>query len=83
MRTLEYGARQPSGGEGTGIDINPVRQYFGPLGWRMPVNDDLAEIYRAFQKLIPNPQKVIDTLAFQSYARTNAGMAEEIFPGDD
>ena len=49
----------------------------------MPVNDDLAEIYRAFQKLIPNPQKVIDTLAFQSYARTNAGMAEEIFPGDD
>ena len=57
MRTLEYGARQPSGGEGTGIDINPVRQYLGPLGWRMPVNDDLAEIYRAFQKLIPDPQR--------------------------
>ena len=83
MRTLEYGARQPPGGEGTGIDINPVPQHFGPLGWRMPVDDDLAKIYRAFQKFIPNLQKVIDTLAFQSYVRTNAGMAEEIFPGDD
>ena len=83
MRTLEYGARQASGGEGTGIDIDPVRQYFRPLGRRMPVNDDSAEIYRAFQELIPNPQKVTDALAFQSYAGTNAGMAEEIFPGDD
>jgi hypothetical protein len=83
LRTLEYGARQPPSGESTGIDINSIRQHFGPLGWRMPVDDDLAEIYRAFQKLIPDPQKVIHTLAFQGYARTNARMAEKIFPGDD
>ena len=72
MQTLEYGAREPPGGESTGIDINSIRQHFGPLGWRMPVDDDLAEIYRAFQKLITNPQKVIHTLAFQGLGRTPA-----------
>jgi hypothetical protein len=45
----------------------------------MAVNDDLAEIGRAVQKLVSDPQRVFDALALQRNARAHARVAQEIF----
>jgi hypothetical protein len=49
----------------------------------MPMSCYPAEINRAFQKLIPHPQKVFDALQFQGNARPNTRVAKKILPSDD
>jgi hypothetical protein len=49
----------------------------------MPVNYDSPEVDRAFQKLIADPQGVVDALTFQRDARPHARVAEEMFSSDD
>ena len=79
LGALEDNACQPSGRIGSGVDVDAIGQYLGPLGGGMAVNDDLAEIGRAVQKLVSDPQQIFDALALQRNARTHARVAQEIF----
>src|ERR1019366_8757321 len=54
--TFQHNAREPSRGKCTGINIDPIRQRFRLFHRRMPVYDDLAEIHRAIEKLVADPQ---------------------------
>src|SRR5262245_8882736 len=83
LRASEHDACQPPGGKCPGVDVDAIGQYLRPLGRSMPVNDDLAEIGGAAQKLVPDPQQVLDALAVQWNSRPHARVTHEIFVDRD
>ena len=54
--SLDDQARQSTGCEGSGIDIDPVWSYLNFLGWGMTVNDGLTKVLARGQKLLSYPE---------------------------
>ena len=76
---LQRHTGQLTGGEGGGVNINPVRQDFRPLDRRVPVHNDFSEIHVAAQKLTADPEQIAFVLPIERQARPHSGMTQKIF----
>ena len=70
-------ACQPTSEVSPGIDIYAGGQFLGPFARRMAVNDYLAEVDVAVEKVRPNPQKVLILLTIEGNARSHTGVTEK------
>ena len=55
LLAFENQTRQPARHIGSGIDVDPIGQYFWSVGRRMTVNDAFSEIHSAAKKFLSNP----------------------------
>src|SRR5262249_58743809 len=77
---VEHHAGQAAGQDRAGIDVDPVRQAFRGLDWRMAMHNDLPEIHRTEQEFLADPHEVVGLLAVERYAWPHAGVAHEVRP---
>ena len=75
---FQHGAGQSASGERAGIDINPVRKHFRFFHRRVPMHDDLPEIYPAIEKFVADPQQILLRLALKWNAGPDSRVAQEI-----
>ena len=72
---LQHDAGQNPGGEGTRVDVDSVWQPFRLPHRRVAVDNDLAKIHPAAEKVIADPQQVCFVLLLQWNSRANSGVA--------
>jgi len=73
-------ACQPTSEVSPGIYIYAGGQFLGPFARRMAVDDYLAEVDAAVEKVRPDPQKVLVFLTIERNARSHAGVTEKKLP---
>jgi hypothetical protein len=75
--TLENNARQASGCEGSGINVDPVWSDVDFARWRVSMNDDFTEFLARRQKLLSYPKQVALLLTGEFDMRLHPGMDKE------
>src|SRR5262249_31631030 len=75
---LENRASEPPRHEGTGVDIDAVRQNLWVRNRRMAVHDDFAEIDPACQEGLADPEEVLILLLLERHPRTYTGVADVV-----
>ena len=81
LLAFEHKACQSTRHIGAGVDVDPVRQHFGPVGRSMAMNDALAEVYFAIEKLLSDPQQILGILPIEGDAGPDTGMTQEVRSG--
>src|SRR5215510_6961821 len=75
---LEHETCKLAGCVGPRVDVDAIISEIRPVGRRVPVNYDLAEILLGIQERRPNPDEILGLLLLQSYAGPHARVTEEI-----
>src|SRR5260221_12908076 len=73
---VEHEAGELAAGEGAGVDADAVALDLGRLGDVVAMDDDLAEIDARAEKLVADPQHVLQRLGVERHARLDPGMDE-------
>lgn len=75
---FQNSASQPPGEIRPSIDVDPVGTYFGALGGRVPVDNNLSEIDLTPEKFVADPQQIVTTLTRQRYVWADPGVTHEV-----
>jgi hypothetical protein len=74
---FQYQAGQSTGRICAGVNVDTIVAHIGVRYWRMPVNDHLAEILFAQQKVFANPEQIIVSLFIEGNPRPHSCVNEE------
>ncbi len=74
---LDGNAGQSSGAPSSGVDVDPVLLDVGMRHRRMAMNDKVSVVLRRVEKLMANPEQIVEVLPLDRNARANPGMDEQ------
>ena len=79
-RTFNSHASKPTGGIGSGVDVDSVGHDLRLGDWRMTMYNDFAETLLMKKEIVPDPEKILFPLVQKGHSRANARMNKEKIP---
>ena len=76
-RALDGDAGQSSGAPRCGVDVDAVLSDVGMRHRRVAMNDKFSVVLRRVEKLMTNPEQIVEVLPLDRNARANPGMDEQ------
>jgi hypothetical protein len=79
-RTFNSNASKPTGGIGSGVDVDSVGHDLRLGDWRMTMYDDFVETLLMKKEIVSNPEKILFPLVHKGHSGANARMNKEKIP---